>query len=1167
VGSSKRKFHAGYAGTLLTLAACIAFLSRPTLAQTSYGSIVGTVIDASGGTIPGAPVTLTNNRTGDRRVAQSNSDGAYEFPNLLPGSYRVDVEKTGFKHLTRDNIEVLVQATVRVDAAMQIGDVGQTVEVSAQASLLQTDTSTLGTVVESRKVQEMPLNGRNVINLVTLVPGVVAQGDAMTNPTGQNIFSFGNYQIGGGIAGQNATFYDGAPLNVAQGSLIALIPTQDATQEFRVQTNSLGPEFGRFAGGVINLVSKSGSNSIHGSGYEFLRNKVLNANTFFNNSSGKPVPAFTQNQYVTNVGGPLKKDKTFFFFAWEGFRLRYGVPFLVAVPTVQQRNGDFSNTRNASGALIPIYDPMTNFVGANGQVTRSQFPNNVIPLSRLDPTAKVLANYWGQPNALGLPFTNVNNFSANASAGGNNDQFNSRVDHNLSEKQRLFARYSYWTNYSLAEDPYGTHVYQDRGPETWIVNSAVVGDTYTLSPTTILDVHAAFTRFQYARTPASLGVDLTSFGLPAALNNEVAFRVIPTPVVQGFSDIWTSQGPGSVIRQANDSYSIFPVLTKIMGAHTLKFGGEVRRQITNYIQSNVGSGLYNFDNLFTAVNPQAPNLNGVTTGFGFASFMLGYGSSGNVVTPSPYSYRNYYAGLYVNDSWQVSKRLTLNLGVRWELPFPEVERYNRFTVLLPNSPNPFGAAVGLPNLMGRLGLVNSPDDPSRYAAATHLDLFAPRLGLAFRLNDKTVVRSGYGIFYVQNDGTGGSQLTSVTQPWASTPDGEITPAASLSNPFPTGILQPPQRNPNFQQLLMGTGVSAPIVGTAAQHFGYLQQWNFNVERQLMEGMALEVAYAGSKGTHLVGGPVLDQLPDSYLSLGLAALQKQVPNRFYGTIPFGTLALPTIAQGQLLRPYPEYTQVTAANDGNRDSVYHSLQVKLEKRFHQGGSVLAAYAWSKNIGDIETGMSWLEAGPLANLQDNTNLRAERAVSGFDVPQRLIVSYSYDLPFGKGQQFASGVSGATGKMISGWGINGISTFQKGFPLTFSTSSNPLSGFGFGTLRPNYVGGCSPSESGSSQQKLTEWFNTSCFVAPPSGTLGDLGRTFTGVRSPGIANFDFSVFKNTSLTERFSLQFRTEFFNIFNRVQFGPPGEVLGNAQFGVVSTQLNLPRLIQFSMRLNF
>ena len=1162
MGRLKLEIRAFFVGKLLAAIALACLVSAPIQAQTSYGSIVGTITDASAAAIANASITLLNNRTGDRRVTQSSSDGAYEFPNLPPGSYRVDVEAPGFKHLTRDNIEILVQATVRVDSSMQIGDVGQTVEVSSQVPLLQTDTSTLGTVVESRKVQEMPLNGRNVMNLVTLVPGVVAQGSSMTNPTGQNIFSFGNYQIGGGIAGQNATFYDGAPLNVAQGSLIALIPTQDATQEFRVQTNSLGPEFGRFAGGVINLVSKSGSNSFHGSGYEFLRNKVLNANTFFNNLSGKPVPSFTQNQYGANIGGPLKKDKTFFFFAWEGFRLRYGVPFLVAVPTAQQRLGDFSNTRSASGAILPIYDPLTNVVGANGQVTRSPFANNMIPVSRLDPTAKVLANYWGQPNAPGLQYTNVNNFSANAGAGGNNDQFNTRVDHNLSEKQRLFARYSYWTNYSLAEDPYGTHVYQDRGPETWIVNSAVVGDTYTLSPTTVLDIHAAFIRFKYGRTPATLGLDLTTFGLPAALNNAVSFRVIPTPVVQGFSDIWTSQGPGSVIRQANDSYSLYPVVTKIMGSHTLKLGGEVRRQITNYIQSNVGSGLYNFDNLFTAVNPQAA----AGTGFGFASFMLGYGSSGNVVTPVPYSYRNYYAGVYINDSWQASRRLTLNLGVRWELPFPEVERYNRFSVLLPNAPSPFAAAAGLPNLIGRLGLVNSPDDPSRYAAATHLGLFAPRAGLAYRVNDKTVVRMGYGIFYVQNDGTGGS-LTSVTQPWASTPDGEITPAATLSNPFPTGILQPPQRNANFQQLLLGTGVSAPIVGTAAEHFGYLQQWNFNLERQLMDGMALEVAYAGSKGTHLVGGPVINELADSYLSMGLAALQKQVPNPFYGIIPFGTLALPTIAQGQLLRPYPQYTQVTAANDGNRDSVYHSLQVKLEKRFHQGGSVLASYAWTKNISDIETGMGWLEAGPLAIIQNNNNLRAERAVSGFDVPHRLIVSYSYDLPIGKGQHFASGVTGPADKLISGWGINGISTFQSGFPLALSTSSNPLSSFGFGTLRPNYVGGCNPFEPGSSQQKRTEWFNTSCFANPTAGTTGNMGRTFTGIRTAGIANYDFSVFKSTTLTERFTLQFRAEIFNLFNRVQFGPPGEVFGNAQFGVVSTQLNLPRLIQFSMRLNY
>ena len=338
---------------------CVAVYCAPLFAQTFFGSIVGTITDASGASVPGATVTLTNIGTSNRRTAQSNADGNYEFVNLVPGRYRVDVEKTGFKHLTHDDIEVQVQANVRVDGAMQVGDVGQTVEVTAAAPLLQTESSSLGTVVDTRKVEEMPLNGRNVINLVTLVPGVVAQGQSMQNPSGQNIFSFGNFQIGGAIAGQNATFLDGAPLNVAQGSLIALIPTQDATQEFKVQTNSLGPEFGRFAGGVINLTSKSGSNDFHGSAYEFLRNKVLNANTFFNNLSGKPRPAFTQNQYGTNLGGPIKHDKTFFFFSWEGFRQRQGFPYLVNVPTAAQRAGDFSQTYNASGALIPIYDPLT----------------------------------------------------------------------------------------------------------------------------------------------------------------------------------------------------------------------------------------------------------------------------------------------------------------------------------------------------------------------------------------------------------------------------------------------------------------------------------------------------------------------------------------------------------------------------------------------------------------------------------------------------------------------------------------------------------------------------------------------------------------------------------------------------------------------------------------
>ena len=625
----------------------------------------------------------------------------------------------------------------------------------------------------------------------------------------------------------------------------------------------------------------------------------------------------------------------------------------------------------------------------------------MIPANRLDPTAKILANYWGQPNTNGVAFTNLNNYSNNASVGGNNDEYNTRFDHSISDKQRLFGRYTYWDNLSLPVEPYNNAVCQDRCEETWTSKSAVIGDTFSLTPTTILDLRLAWLRFVYDRLPTSLGVNLNStFGMPANLQNQVSFAVIPTPVVTGFSDVWTSQGPGSVIHQRNDSYSLYPSVTKIMGSHTLKIGGEVRRQITNYIQSNVGSGLYNFDNLFTSMNPQISGGGG--TGVGFASFMLGLGSSGSIVTPSPYSYRNYYAGVYASDSWQASKKLTLNYGVRWSCPSLRWRRYNRFTNLILNSPSPIAQASGIPNLRGRLGLVDSPDNPSRYAAANHLDLIAPRVGLAYRLTEKTVIRSGYGIFYVQNDGTGGSQLTSVTQAWVPTLNGELTPSSTLSNPWPTGIIQPPQRNPNYQTLFLGNSISAPIQGTAAQHFGYLQEWNINVERELLSGMVLEVAYAGSKGTHLVGGPALNQLPDADLALGAAALTKQVPNPFFGLIPYGTLSGATIKAGQLLLPYPQYTGVTAANDGNRDTIYHSMNVKLEKRFHQGGTLLAAYTWSKNIGDIETGMSWLEASQLAGIQDNNNLREERAVSGFDVPHRLIVSYVYDLPVGKGQKF---------------------------------------------------------------------------------------------------------------------------------------------------------------------
>src|SRR5256886_1785983 len=563
----------------------------PAAAQTFYGSIVGTVTDASGAATPGAAVTLVNSGTSERRAAETDTQGNYQFVNLVPGRYRVEILKTGFKRLTRDEIQVEVQAAVRIDATLEVGDVGQVVEVQAETPLLQTETSSLGQVVQSRAVQQMPLNGRNVLNLVALVPGVIPQGQSMGNPTNTNISAWGNYQIGGGIGNQSAAFLDGGPMNTSYNNAVQLVPTQDAIQEFRVQTNNLSAEFGRFAGGVVNLTTKSGSNQFHGGAYEFLRNKVLNANTFFNNRSGVATPAFTQNQYGANLGGPVRKDKTFFFFSYEGYRLREGRAILRSVPTEAIRNGDFSNVRTATGALIPIYDPAT--------VPRTPFPNNVIPQARFDKTAGILRSLWALPNRPGQQFTNINNFAINASTGGNNDQINARVDHTLSDKQRLFARYTRWSDLNLPSDPYKSNTGTDVN---FLTQQFVAADTYAISPTMVFDVRAAMLRFAYKSLPQSTGSDFTTFGWPAYLNSQVQYRQIPYVCVQNFSD-FCQEVTGVT---ANTNYSLSPSLTKIAGRHTLKFGSEIRRMMFNFGKSNQASGVFNFDNGFTSQNPVSP---------------------------------------------------------------------------------------------------------------------------------------------------------------------------------------------------------------------------------------------------------------------------------------------------------------------------------------------------------------------------------------------------------------------------------------------------------------------------------------------------------------------------------------------------------------------------------
>ena len=1141
---------------------CVLLLSGVAIGQTFYGAVVGTVQDASGAVIPGASVTIINLATGAQLTQETGDAGLYRFVALTPGQYRLEAQSAGFKQFVQEPIGVEVEASIRIDPVMEIGEVTEVVEVTAETPLLQSQTASLGQVVESRKVTETPLNGRNVLNLVALVPGVVPQGQSMQSPTGTNIFAWGNYQMGGGQSNQSATTIDGAPVNLGYVNLLSLVPTQDSIQEFKVQTNALGAEFGRFAGGVINMTTKSGGNQFHGTAYEFLRNKELNANPFFNNASGIGRPPFTQNQWGANIGGPIVKDTLFFFSSYESYRQRAARSLLLDSPTTLMQSGDFSQLD------VPIHDPFSvaSVEDFNAGATRTPFPNNVIPTQRHDATARALSGSWAQPNLPGL----TQNFAGNATDGGDNDQITEKVDWNASDKHRIMTRWTWWDNLTFGVDPYGTGLHIDAGPETFTTNQIVFGDTYMLSPTTILDIRLNWVRFRYDRSPASQGIDLSQFAWPDSLISQIPenFRHIPTPCVESYS-LFCAQGTGSTIIGRQENYSILPSMTMIRGRHTLKVGGDARRLTHNYGQSNVPSGIFDFNANFTADDPFSP-----VGGAGFASFLLGTASGQRGInTPGLVAAQMLYSAAYFNDQWQVNDKLTINLGLRFERSGNFSERFDNIVFLALDAPSPLAQESGL-DLKGVLGLVNSPLRDSRTAIDDHND-YAPRVGIAYRLSESTVIRTGYGVFWLPNDVAFASApnimvINTIATPFLNSLDGGATPFRLLNDPYPDGILKPPGRDPEFlNRLVGGLGILAPVPDQPA---GYMQQWNFNIQHQFQNGLLIDVAYAGSKGTSLpVNEQTINQLPDQHRALK-GALNEQVPNPFFGTsIATGGLSQPTISRGQLLRPFPQFTDVSMAAPTNRSSTWHSFQAKVEKRFKGGASILAAYTAAKLITDAGTLTGWLDglegfsAQGWATGGNNNDLRSLKSLAAFDVSQRFILSYVLDLPFGKGRRFGANMSGAANAILGGWGVNGVTTIQRGFPIGVRVSQNLLGGFGGGQFPNN--NGTSAELSGDPQTRLNRYFNTDVFSQPEAFTFGNTGRVLPDVRGPGISQWDFALFKRTNIGEQFGIEFRAEFFNMFNTPLFRHPGTALGTPQFGVISGTRGNPRLVQFGLRVSF
>jgi Carboxypeptidase regulatory-like domain len=1194
---------------IVVLCFCLVVTFTPgAAAQTTFGNITGTVWDASGGALEGAQVTLTNQETDAKLTKTTGSDGLYQFSNLLPGRYRIDVEKTGFKRTTQAEVVVQVQQTSNINLTLQVGDVTQTVEVTSETPLLQSDSASLGQIIDERKTNEIPLNGRNVFNLITLSPAAVAQGGSGGSQVGQNPFSWGNYQVGGSFGNESAEYIDGQPVNIGYINLPVLIPDQDSIAEFKVQYNNLGPEWGKFAGGIVNLSTKSGSNQYHGVAYEYLRNKVLNAKPFFSSTN----PPYVQNQFGGTFGGPVIKDKTFFFFAYDGYRQRAASVFTTTVPTVSERGGVFP-------ADTPIYDPLS--ISAACPAThsaaacnRTQFANNSIPTALINPAAALELKFIPAPTNS----AEVNNFTSAAASGGNTNQYVGRVDQNLWSSQHIFARYNFFNLLDLPTDPFRTGLCADRCSETYQTNAAVIDYSNTIRPDLILNINGSGSRFHYLRSPTNSNFDLTQYGWPSSYNT-----LIPAAGRSPFTPCFTpqdatvtcSQGQ-SFITDHDTQFAFQPNMTWIKGRHTFQFGGQLIETYDNYAQTNIASGAFAFNGSWTNSNA----VSGGTGGISFADFLLGYGlnqssvfnhSFGEAQVPGLVAQKETYRGFYFGDTWRVTRKLTITYGLRYDLPGAFSVRHDFSTYWDPAATNrsvtgcvlnaTTGTGVPGSPCPGDVFLVRDGVNSGRTAVPLPKKEFMPRLGLAYSWDQKTVIRAGYGVFFIPNWvffglNPSNDPINTASTLWVASANGGISPSSTLTATnctftagSPSGTLNCPTNGP-FGPTVNGPlgrgNVSAFDAGQGPEfeapyrnyHPGYVQQFNLDIQRELPGGIFVDAAFAGSRGVHLPNPTQtrIDQIPDQDLALqgGLVA---QVPNPFIGITtvsPLNPTTNPTVNAGQLLRPYPQYTNLSLAGDGCCNSNYNSFQLTVTKRFHSGGSFLAAYTNSKLISNADTLTTWLETG-VGEVQDWNNLKGERSLSSQDVPQRLVLSYVYDLPIGRGKRFFSDSSGIVSKIVSGWGVDGVTTFQKGFPLPISYgASTPLSSanLGIGVLRPDYVAGCNKSTPHVSLSGGIAWFNPNCFTAPPDWGFGDESRVDPTLRGQGINNWDIALFKTTNFgpEDKLGLQFRTEFFNTFNRVQFGPPNTACctsNNASFGIVNSQLNTPRLIQFALKFLF
>lgn len=1123
-------------------------MAAPLMAQ--QATLTGRISDPSGATIPNATVKVTNQRTNIQNKSVSNSEGYYTVPFLPPGEYTAVFEAQGFTNAERSGIRLEVQETLRLDISLQVGGVTQSVEVGASTQLVDTSTSSLGMVVDGRRITELPLNGRNPLELARLTPGVQLLTSAFNDARN---FRISAMSINGGPTGTNAILLDGSTSTVPERNEYSVSPNVDAVEEFRVQTNAFSAEFGLTGGGVINLVTKGGTNQVRGTLYEFVRNNAFDANSWQRNRSGLSKPPLRYNQYGFTVGGPVVlpkvyegRNKSFFFVNWEAIRYSTNAVTQTRVPTEAERAGDFSKTIIASSnaGLVPvtIFDPFSSRI-VNGQIVRDAFPSAVLPSSRIDPVAANVQKFYPNPTGPGVDVTARNNFIANVPNRTIADQINLRFDQAISEANKLFVRYS--QNHANAQrqatfspenlgDPGGAN--QPRNNKNF-----VIGDTHILSPTLFNEFRFSLTRQSLlSRPPGSDAGMPGQLGLPASIPPYAFPSFSPGDIagIGNFAGFYATRGM-TVGQIANN-------LLWVRGRHNIKFGVDLRTNMHNDYNPGALSGSFSFGRGATS--------NGITTnditGFGGASFLLGAvtgGSLANAIAKAE-NYKN--ISWFIQDDFKMSTRLTLNLGLRHDILTPFTERYDRYVTFDPVKPNP---AVNGPG-----GMVYAGKDFGRTVMSTDYNNFGPRVGFAYDLfgDAKTVIRGGYGMYFFHN---AIREIPSTEGYSASTSfaGNQGLPAFQLKN-GPSSLVEPVGSSLGT---LLRLGNTVPTFQMRDGRTSYVQQWNFGVQRALPGRLLIDAAYAANRGVKLIADDYdFNQMDPRYLSMGVA-LDNFVTNPYFNQLPTGSpLKAATVRQSQLLRPYPYFSNITVYAPKHGSSTYHSFQLRVERRMSKGFTAQLAFTGAKKISDAgrgvidngDAGLQQLQVGcGQAVLYDR---RSCRSLEGDDISRILNVSYVWDLPFGKGHAMLN--SGIASWILGGWQTNGIFTYRTGQPLVIR------GGVTNGAAdRPDYL-----RSAKLDNPTILQWFDTSAFGLPANYTYGNVPRTLPNVRGPGYSSFDLALFKNFNFTESIRFQVRVETFNVTNKVNYGLPNGTFRSTAFGRIETALE-PRQIQFGAKLYF